>query len=90
MRGSSYLRVLTADDPCQPNTRLRVGDEQRFGVERSVYAVQCFECLAVPCAADDDVVISDLVVIKGVQRLPELEHHEVSGIYDVVDRSLAD
>ena len=39
------------------------------------------------CAAYNNVMISDIVDIKGMHGLAGLQHHKVGNVYDVVDRT---
>ncbi len=83
-----HLALEAADDAGQRDGPALVGDHEHVGRQAPQLAVERAELLAVAAAADDDVVARDVVVVEGVQRLPQLEHHVVRDVDDVVDRTL--
>ena len=78
-----------AHDPGDPEDRLRIGDEQRVGIELALDVIERLEALARPCQAHDDPPVVHGRGIEGVDRLAELQHHVVADVDDVADRPLA-
>ena len=56
-----------------------------FGRQRALDVVQGDHDLSGPCPSDDDLVVRQAIVVERVDRMPELEHHEVGDINDVAD-----
>ena len=64
----------------------RVGDDQHLRIERALDAVERGQPLAGAGAADHQRPAVEPIEIERVHRLPELEHHVVGDVDDVVDR----
>ena len=92
---SSAMRVVApsisdsspAHDATDRGRTLGVGDDEHVGAQRAIHAVERAETLAGARTADDEPPSSKLREVEGVHRLPELEHHVVGDVDDVVDRT---
>ena len=76
--------VPAAHDAGQAERLGVIGDDQVFGIEGALDAVEGFELLAFARAADDDAAF-DLVEVEGVRGLAHGEPGEVGGIDGVGD-----
>ena len=83
------LGARPAHDAGDADRPVRVGDDERLGVELAVDMVERLDPLAGGRAADDDPAVVDGGGVEGVGRLAELEHDVVGGVHDVADRALA-
>ena len=70
---------LAAHDTRHADRARVVGDEQVLGVERAVLTVQRAQPLSLGCQPDADGA-AQLVLVVGVQRLAEFEHHVVRDV----------
>ena len=90
MSGLRDARVRPAHDPGDDHGPLRVGDHEHPAVEDALLAVEGDDLFPVGRAADDDLAAGQPAGVAGVQGLPVLEHHEIAGVDDVVDRAEPD
>ena len=67
-----------------------VRDDEHAAAEPSLPAVKRDEFLAGARGAHDDAASADLPGVKRMDRLAGLEHDEVAGVDDIVDRAQAD
>ena len=81
-----HLRVEPAHDPGEGDRALAVGDDEVGRVELAELAVQA-RLLALPRAPDDDPAACERLVVEGVERVSEREHHVVRHVDDVRDRA---
>src|SRR5262249_18633196 len=65
-----------------------VGDDQIFGIELAVYAVQSLECLAGAGTAHNDLSTFELVEIEGMRGMSQLHQCVVAGIHRVADAAM--
>ena len=77
-------------DACQGDAARGIGDEQVLRLERVLATIEGRELLTVGGAADHHFCNTGRIglnasKIKGVQRLPRLQHHVVRHIHHVVD-----
>jgi hypothetical protein len=64
---------------------ITIADDGERGIEGALDAVESTDFFAGFCAADDDAMITDFVVVEGVKRVAELEHDVVRDIDNVAD-----
>ncbi len=69
---------------------LGIADQGHVGREGPLLPVQGSDPLTGMRATHDDRVLGDGVVVEGVERLPELPHHVVGDVHEVVDRAKPD
>jgi len=93
-RGVRDLALQAAHDARDADRPAAIGDHQHVGAERMVRAVERGHALALGGAADDDsrwltgLPRSQPVIVKGMQRLAQLEHHIVGDVDHVADGAL--
>ncbi|GIV03242.1 MAG: hypothetical protein KatS3mg015_2072 [Fimbriimonadales bacterium] len=84
-----HLRFFASHDPCDGHRTLGVADHEHPRFELSIHAVQCANLLSGLCGTDNNAPFLEPVEVEGVQRLAQLQHHVVRGVYDDVNRSHA-
>ena len=90
-RGFGDLALQSSHHATDSHGAAPIGDEQHLIVEGAQLAIECRHLLAGPGAAHDNrrQVIARLgsqgVIVEGVQRLPQLQHHVVGDVHDVAD-----
>ena len=83
------LAVVAAHHPRDRDRPLVVGDDEIARIEGAILAIQGDDVLTLAGAAHHDARSPQLRQVEGVQRLPELEQHQVRRVDDAVDRSHA-
>jgi hypothetical protein len=88
--------ILPAHDSCQRDRFVLVGDQEHLAGQGALLPVQSCEFLAIGGAPNDDGWPrstgrgSEKMIIEGVQRLPDFQHHVVGDIDDIIDAADAD
>ena len=86
-----HLGIETTHHACQCNSLCRRSDHAHIRRERALFPIERGELLAVFSRTHDDVdlaiLVRQLVVIEGMERLAEQEQDIVRRIDDVVDRT---
>ena len=81
--------VFAAHDARDGLRMVRVANDEHRGVEFPLHAVKRDDGLALVRLADNDGAVFERPVVKGVQRLAELQHHVVRDVHGEVDRANA-
>jgi len=87
--GFAHARVLATHHSGDRHGPFRIRDHEVAGIKRVLAPVQCQKIFPLRRAAHHDPAL-ELRRVEGMQRLAELEHHEIRHVHHVVDRSQAD
>ena len=77
--------VLAAHDTGKADGSVFVGNDQHTGLQTADGAVQGGQGFALLSFPDDDLLVGDVAVVKGVHGLAVLQHNIVGDIHNVVD-----
>lgn len=75
------LAVQSAHNPRESHGLASVADDEIFGRKRKLFFVQRDDFFALPRTAHDDLSAAELVRVKRVHRLAELEQDEIGDIH---------
>ena len=78
-------RIEAAHDAGERDGLFGIRDDEVFGSELALDAIQRLQDFAITRAADDDCATFQQVEIEGVRRMAEFVQRVVGGVSDVVD-----
>ena len=79
-----------AHDAGDDDRVLSVGDDEHTGGKGALFFVEGGDFFALGSVTDDDLAVGEFSGVEGVHGLAVFEHHVVSDIDDVVDRTEPD
>ena len=87
--GIGDLGVEASHHSGQRDRSPRVCDDQPVGTQLPGLPIESAQGFPTTGAPDDDVMVTDSVVVEGMHRLTQFEHHVVGDVHQVVDRAHA-
>ena len=79
--------VEAAHHPGQGDCLLGISDDQVFGMQLALHAVECFQSLAFVGPTHDDLATLQQIKIESVGGVAHLDERVIAGVYRIVDRA---